>query len=196
MRFVIGFNRERPSLSSPTSLLLMGFIAICLGVTSASAAQAYKTAGCRYKTDSINPISYRFFSVSKTNESSTKYGATAWNDTSAPGYFKEQSNSLDPEVNITDDPFPKENAYAWVASSCNKGFYRGNEVNLVWNTSLISTRTKTQKKRIATHELGHAYGLGHVTKGCHIMRVDIGYLADCNRTTPSTDDIKGVKSLY
>ena len=167
------------------------------GFFAATGANAYARTGCKYDPASISPISFRFFSVANSSYvDASKYGASAWNATNVPGYFQEQSVSLDPEVNITDDSYPTTNAYAWVSWTCSGGLYSGNEVHFVWNSDFARTRTYTQLKRIATHELGHAYGLDHVTSGCRIMRYDIGYLTDCSMTTPQADDVNGVNAIY
>lgn len=180
------------------ALMLALILGCLLGVSFSSVAHSYTFSGCRYDQGSISPITYRFYSVSSASLlRATKHGVSSWNNTSAPGYFSESTTSLDPEVNVTDDSYPNQNAYAWISATCDAdGTYSGNEVNFVWNSSLIHTRTGPQKDRISTHELGHAYGLGHVTYGCRIMRVDIGYLTDCSMTTPQPNDINGVIARY
>ena len=56
---------------------------------------------CNYDTDSIDPITYRFYSI---NDSSIETGFNSavvdWNLTAAPGWFSEASNSFDPEINV------------------------------------------------------------------------------------------------
>lgn len=47
------------------------------------------------------------------------------------------------------------------------------------------------EQRIGTHELGHAYGLDHLSTLCRIKRFDVGQMTDCTITTPATDDANG-----
>lgn len=86
--------------------------------------------------------------------------------------------------------------YAQTVWTCINGRYDGNETHYQWNAALVYSRTATQRNRIAAHEFGHVYGLGHVTTLCRIMRVDIGYLTDCTMTTPQSDDVAGVEAIY
>lgn len=161
-------------------------------------AQAYQPQNCTFAVGTINPISWRYFSVSSTYTAASNHGFTSWNATSSPGYFDEQSTSLDPEVNVTDDAYTNSGNYAWWSYACNTGHYSGNEGNFVWDTTESASRTTAQRKRIAVHELGHAYGLAHVgagsSHGCRIMRTDVGYMTDCTITAPTADDINGANA--
>lgn len=180
--------------------IIKGIWATVLGTTFGlmigTSANAYTSLGCTYAPGTINPISFRFYSVGDSSlVTSTKYGVGAWNSTSAPGNFQETTTSLDPEVNVTDDSYPTDGFYAKVFFTCINGHFSGNEVNLIWNNPKVGTRTLSQKYRIATHELGHAYGLDHLNSGCHIMRYDVGFMTDCLRSTPSSDDVAGATAL-
>lgn len=172
--------------------LLMG---IGLVAGTPTSADAYVIGDCRYAPGTIDPISWRYFSVGSIYVTASNHGFSAWNSTATDGYFEQHSLSLDPEVNVTDDAY-NDTTYAWWAAGCTSdGYYSGNEGDFVWNTSSAGSRSATQKKRIAVHELGHAYGLDHVGSGsgagCRIMRTDVGQMTDCTITYPAADDIAG-----
>ena len=91
-----------PGISS--ALLTFAFLTLIVRPVEIRGADPYYTlAGCRYDPDSIEPISYRFFSVGSDYETAFKEAEEEWDDTTAPGYFQEQSASFDPEINVTDD---------------------------------------------------------------------------------------------
>ena len=120
--------------------------------------QAYNLQGCHYDEDSINPISYRFFSVSSSRERGFKDAASDWNDTSAPGRFAERSTSWDPEINVIDDNYAL-GSYAVTRYTCSAdGTFRGNEVEIEFNTNY--TLTDYKNRIVAMHELGHALSWG------------------------------------
>ncbi len=180
-------------------------------VSSASDPE-YTFRKCHYDPNSINPISYRFFSVGSEYETAFKDAEKAWDATSAPGYFEEHSTSFDPEINVIDDR-SIESAWAWAwawawACACawasqncpnftEKGtskLYEGNEVEIEFNLSTTNSMSAHQKKIIAMHELGHAYGLGHVSSGCRLMRLS-DVIFTCGEMS-TDDDVAGVTALY
>lgn len=95
------------SAGSIRRLAVIGVLSAVLGagvgVTTATVASAYATTGCKYAKSAISPITYRFYSVSDTNEYAVKSAVSAWNATSAPGSFGERSTLADPELSVTDD---------------------------------------------------------------------------------------------
>jgi hypothetical protein len=55
--------------------------------------------------------------------------------------------------------------------------------------------TAYQKKVVAEHEIGHAYGLGEAPQsGCRVMRPGT-FKFTCG-TMPATDDINGANAIY
>ena len=71
-----------------------------LAVLASSAEANYN--GCRYDPDTIDPITYDFYSVELQINTSVRTGEAVWDSTSAPGYFSEDNYASDPEINIYD----------------------------------------------------------------------------------------------
>lgn len=164
-------------------------------VITVGPVSAYSLHGCEYDNDSIDPISYRFFSVDSAYETAFKDAEAAWDATTAPGYFKEQSWSVDPEINVVDGEY-SGSWWAQVVWRCDgDGTYDGNEVELQFDTGDMSDLSAKEKKLVAEHEIGHAYGLGHVFSGCHVMRQG-EYKFTCSGSLPSSDDVAGVEEVY
>lgn len=191
-----------PTTQAPAaSLLARSLVAAVVGalaglalvVMAAAPASAYAIHGCEYDNNSINPISYRFFSVNAAYEAAFTGAQAAWDGTSAPGYFSEQSCSWDPEINVTDGVY-SGTWWAQASWGCNGGLYSGNEVNIKFDTNDMSGLSANEKKIVAMHEIGHAYGLGHMQSGCHVMRQGT-YKFTCG-AMPSSDDVAGVHAIY
>ena len=185
-----------PALLSATLTFLV--LALLLPMNSVS---AYSVHGCRYAPDSIDPISYRFFSVGSDYETAFKDAEATWYKTSAPGYFKEHSTSFDPGINVVDN----YRAAHWAALTTGRctipagssfGDYDGNEVELDFNTRVMNSLSVTDKKLVAMHEIGHAYGLWHVSTGCYLMRTNLNVYNSCGSTMPTADDVVGVSAIY
>jgi hypothetical protein len=181
-----------------TKALLVGLASALLSLmvltVIAPPAGAYTFTGCEYDNNSISPISYRFFSVGSAYEVALSGGAVGWNGTSVPGYFEQQSSSWDPEINVTDGTY-SGTFWAQTSWSCqSNGLYSGNEVDIRFDTEDMAGLTRDEKRLVAMHELGHAYGLGHMADGCHVMRQG-RYKFTCG-TMPSSDDINGVHAVY
>lgn len=62
----------------------------------APAAFAWTHHGCRYDPATISPISYRHFDMYDAYETAFAQAQSAWDATSAPGYFSLTSSS-DPD---------------------------------------------------------------------------------------------------
>jgi predicted Zn-dependent protease len=76
--------------------------------------------------------------------------------------------------------------------TCTGGYMTSGQVEVVMNWSLVSGYSSSKKQGLAAHELGHAFGLNHVTSTNILM-----YGADTRTvTTPQADDKAGVNALY
>ncbi len=185
-----------------SALLTYMVLTFLIGPGTVHSADPYFTfIGCRYDPDSIDPISYRFFSVGSAYETAFQDAEEEWDDTSAPGYFQEHSTSPDPEINVTDD----YSSGAWGARVVGKcsiragdtfGEWSGNEVELQFNTRVMNNLSATDKELVAMHEIGHAYGLDHVSSGCRLMREELDDYNSCGSSMPTSNDIAGVHQIY
>ena len=182
-------------------------MAVAIAVGLAVAAQAALPSpisaepptgwGCQFDADSIDPISYRFYSVTPPYKRAFEDAKDAWNDTSAPGYFGHQAWSFDPEVSVIDG-FLRQNWWALAAVvdfDCDRDeTYSGNEVTIAFNSRIMDGLKANERAIVAMHELGHAYGLGHSLAGCYVMRQG-HYKFTCD-TMPTSGDVSAVDSLY
>jgi hypothetical protein len=76
-------------------------------------------------------------------------------------------------------------------------------VEIRFNTRATGGLSTTEKKLVAIHELGHAYGLAHSSLGCGaiyepVMRSDPTWVMDnCgNPNAPYSNDVYGVTIIY
>jgi hypothetical protein len=171
----------------------MGLLTYVMLLATATTAVAYTLLGCAFDSSSINPIEYRFYSISDSDvETGVGTAEVLWDATSAPGFFYECTTCSDHDINITDDYYAGS-FYAQVAYSCDgDDTYTSNEVDMQFNTQY--NLNADQNEVIAMHEMGHAYGLDHVAGSCHAMTVPIRWT--CSPDRPSNDDVNGVDYIY
>ena len=74
------------------------------------------------------------------------------------------------------------------------GLWKNNEVKMDYNNTEMDKFNTYQRKVIAEHEFGHAYGLAHVYSGCCLMKQG-DHKFTCG-TMPDADAIEGVEDLY
>lgn len=180
-------------------LLCTTFIAI--GFTTSPPAQAYtKLCGKFFGVDGNDPISYRYYSITTTYYNAFNSAQGRWDATKAPGYFRYEKNNGDPEIEVRDA------SYAWGDwartswQGCTFGYWSYDEVKLSFNSRTMKGLSAREKKIVAEHEIGHAYGLGHESLGCSnpgpaVMRQGQTKFG-CGGDGPWYDDVQGVKSKY
>ena len=123
-------------------------------------------------------------------------GEAVWDRTSAPGYFSEDSSSDDPEINVYDAPYADTEWDGRMTGICvdDTGQWKSNEVKIDFNITLMETRTAKQRKIIAMHEIGHAYGLSDVTTTCRLMKQGAEKFTCASMPRPS--EVELVEYLY
>ena len=74
------------------------------------------------------------------------------------------------------------------------GLWKSNEVKIDFNTTKMNTRSLNQRKTIAMHEIGHAYGLSHVNTYCRLMKQGAEKFTCASMPRPADVDL--VVQLY
>ncbi len=181
--------------------VLAAALTLAMLITFASPAEAadpyYVLGPCRYDPDLIAPITYRFYGVEDRYETAFKDGEAKWDSTSAPGYFVETSGSS-PEIRVYDRFVDMVDWNAMMMGSCpsNTGLWNGNAVSITFNRQKMDGHGSVSKKNTAMHEIGHAYGLSHVSAGCRLMRRDRITVNTCGLSLPTSDDVDGVIARF
>jgi hypothetical protein len=126
-------------------------------------------------------------------------GRFAWNQTpSANIFFNTTSSSVIYLMDVNDTLV---NWDGMTTLHSNNGFFTSSSsaLNHYWigghTGSPAYSAAKAQS--VAAHELGHVGGLGEMTTGCELMRIDTATRYDaCKDNVPVQDDINGINSLY
>ena len=189
------YERIRESIFLRVLVAVVGsaLVTLAILVITVAPVSSYYLWGPHYDADSINPISYRFISVHSEYELAFKNAESAWDATSAPGYFQEHSWSWDPEVNVIDGSFYGTDWARCSGTTDGDMSWSGNEVEIEFDTVDMAWMNAYQKKIVAEHELGHAYGLWHNYE-CYVMAQGI-YKFTCG-SMPTSDDVAGVEAIY
>ena len=83
-----------------------------------------------------------------------------------------------------------------MSGSCpnDTGLWNGNEVKIDFNNTQMERFNDYQRKVIAMHEMGHAYGLSHVNVYCRLMKQGDEKFT-CG-TMPDSTAVTLVENLY
>lgn len=185
-----------------TTIIVIALVALFMPAATPS-ADAWAANGCKYAGTSP-AITYGYSSLSTLWQNSFYSGQAAWDASSAPGYF---TTTASPFKNIWVRDYSSSQTWWGLATGgCDSGggqIWYGPLVNIYFNNRTADGLSTTERKLVAIHELGHAYGLAHSSLGCGVsfepvMRSDPTWVGDnCGHwNAPYSNDVYGVSIIY
>lgn len=159
--------------------------------------------GCRW-AGSSPAIGYRFVDVNTAYQNASVSADTAWDTTSAPGYFYVTTSTSDDDIIVYDNFYPGSGYLAWVSGGCGGDDVWNDPLYFYWNQSNTDPKTAIEKKAIGVHEFGHTYGLSHMTTldSCDASNSGLMYTypltaySTCGWSTPTSDDVAGATDAH
>lgn len=162
-------------------------------------ASAYVPLNCKFAGHNPN-ITYNYGSMLQIFKDAFGGAQSNWDATSVPGVFTYAPADLDPMINV------KGASYVWgdwaqTGGYCSSGLWVSEEVDSSFNQRTMGSLTAAQKKIVATHELGHAYGLAdNPVQSCSASTKAVMQQGSvkfgCGSTPPWSDDQNGVFHVY
>ncbi len=193
-------GRKRVARQRAVAASLLAAALFAVGVVSPPPANAYDHL-CGKWVGSDPRISYRYYDVTDTYRNAFGSGQAAWDAPDRiPGYHAIDSDNGDPMIEVRDYAYSWDDWARATAQGCTWGWWDYNEVKIQFNSRTMSGLSSREKKIVAIHEIGHAYGLAHEYYTCSnpgptIMRQGTGKFG-CDGDGPWYDDAEGVRAKY
>lgn len=172
---------------------------ICAVFAFPGDAQAHSPVGCKFAGSNPTIRYKKGLMATAAFWTATTAGAGRWNAVSVPGTFAPTTGTAN--IYVTEASFVDGSVYAQTSGSCSGGTWTGGSTTFAWNTGGSRPLNATQQRMVATHELGHSYGLDHMfTSSCSgtksvMVRGSLKWSCGWG-TEPWADDINGVNAIY
>ncbi|SFU53694.1 Matrixin [Clostridium sp. DSM 8431] len=172
------------------SAVLSATAAFCIGTAN---VQAYELTGQKWADKTIK---YYYTGSNSTASKAFKAAASQWNNKSNASFKSSSSNYAVTCTEVANPDVDWDGNTTWTYYTDSNTTYMA-EVYL--NTSMPAWNDSKALQSVAVHEFGHVLGLAHNTGKFIMNPYTFGSgsrYEDYKLTTPQTDDINGVNSLY
>jgi hypothetical protein len=199
-------RRQTPYSSGPyfrhlrRLALPLAFFVSAIVLAVAVPAYGWTHHGCKYDSGVTPSITYKYHSMETAYKNAFTTAQSEWDkDTGYSTTYFTTTTGGDPNIDVYDGSY----AGSWSAQtswSCwwIVNTYVGDEVAIKFNKNHMDGTSTRGKWVTASHELGHALGLGHVSMTCSYAKVmEQGTEKyGCSGNPPWTDDINGWENRY
>ncbi|MEK3882448.1 matrixin family metalloprotease [Paenibacillus sp. PL2-23] len=153
-------------------------------------AEAYTTIGGKYGSSNIT---WNFQGSGSNYAGASTFGVNAWNNANTDVTLTHTNDVTKANIIFRHKDYGN---IGWNARCANKpvhtsGTYTRSDID--FNEHTMEAMTISQRTGVSAHELGHAFGLDHVTDKTQVMCT---WGNGRTATAPGSDDIKGVNALY
>lgn len=164
-------------------------VALVLFAGGAATAQAYNLQGPRLSTSSPT---FKIDGGSSASKTAWTSGISDWNNASAGVSLSTTSGSGTATLGDANDSSVSWDGITYYSWDNNNIV---TDVSAYLNVAYTGNYDSTKRKGVAAHEIGHVLGLDH-TNSCVLMNPTTPARTNCGVSTPQSDDINGVSSLY
>ncbi|AJT40356.1 matrixin family metalloprotease [Psychromicrobium lacuslunae] len=165
-------------------------VALVLLIGGTSTAQAYHLQGPKLSTSSPT---FSIDSGSSASRTAWTSGISDWNDASAGVSLSTTSGTGTATLGDANDSSVGWDGITYYSWNNNTNIVT--DVSAYLNVAYTASYDAAKRKGVAAHEIGHVLGLDH-TSSCVLMNPTTPDRTDCGVSTPQSDDVNGVRSLY